>query len=512
MGGREVRNATGPYLYCRPVNVRLDPGAPEASPADLLCIGLFAGEELPGRLAAAPGAGDVDSAFKKLTMLRPSPEARVLVVGLGDGGDFDAERARVAASFAVTQARRYEARTLAWTVPGGESSTAAALTAGTILSAYRFDRFKTAGTDDDEPGTAGAGGPEELVLHGVSDIESAGEIVEVARVAATAANRARDLQNLPANIADPAYLADRAAEIVAVSQGVSLEVIGPEGMEGLGMGGLLAVAAGSAKDPALIVLRYEGNPGGETLGLVGKAVTFDSGGISLKPAATMHEMKMDMSGGAAALEATAAIAELGIAINLLTVLPAVENMPDGRATRPGDVITQMNGMTVEVNNTDAEGRLILADALTWAARQGASPIVDLATLTGAVVTALGSTHAAVIGNDDALAERIAAAGALVGELTWRLPLHPEYRALMKGTVADLTNSASKRKAGTITAAAFLEEFVEDARWAHLDIAGTSWDVGRPYLGNGASGYGVRLLVELARSLAGSPPRDPGPGR
>jgi leucyl aminopeptidase len=212
---------------------------------------------------------------------------------------------------------------------------------------------------------------------------------------------------------------------------------------------------------------------------------------------------MDMSGGAAALEATAAIAELGLAVNLLTVVPAVENMPDGRATRPGDVITQMNGMTVEVNNTDAEGRLILADALTWACRQGAGPIVDLATLTGAVVVALGSTHAAVIGNDDGLAEAIAAAGASVGELVWRLPLHPEYRELMRGTVADMTNSAPKRKAGSITAAAFLEEFVEDAAWAHLDIAGTSWDVGRAYLGNGASGYGVRLLVELATTFAES---------
>lgn len=210
---------------------------------------------------------------------------------------------------------------------------------------------------------------------------------------------------------------------------------------------------------------------------------------------------MDMSGGAAALEATAAVAELGLALNLLTVVPAVENMPGGRATRPGDVITQLNGVTVEVNNTDAEGRLILADALTWAAREGAGRIIDLATLTGAVVVALGSSYAAVIGNDDELIGELQSAGALVGELVWRLPLHPEYRELMKGTVADLTNAAPKRKAGSITAAAFLEEFIEGARWAHIDIAGTAWDVGRPYLGNGPSGYGVRLLVELARSLA-----------
>jgi leucyl aminopeptidase len=483
------------------VHVRLDSGAPEASPADLLCVGLFEGDELPAWLADSPGAGDASTGFKKLTMLRPAPERRVLVVGLGAAADFDAERARVAASFGVTQARRYEAGTLAWEVPGdGGASIAAAIAGGTILSAYRFDRFKT-GTGDEEEETERAPGPSELVLHGVADAEDAAEIVEVASVAATAANRARDLQNLPANIADPAFLAERAAEIAATSEALSVELLGPAEMEELGMGGMLAVAAGSAKDPVLIVLRYAGDPGGETLAIVGKAVTFDTGGISLKPAATMYEMKMDMSGGATALEATAAIAELEVPINLLTVVPSVENMPGGRATRPGDVITQMNGMTVEVNNTDAEGRLILADALTWAARQGAERMVDLATLTGAVVSALGSTHAAVIGTDDELVERIGAVGSLVGELTWRLPLHPEYRQLMAGTIADLTNSAPKRKAGTITAAEFLREFVEDAGWAHLDIAGTSWDVGRPYVGRGPSGYGVRLLVELARSIA-----------
>jgi leucyl aminopeptidase len=215
----------------------------------------------------------------------------------------------------------------------------------------------------------------------------------------------------------------------------------------------------------------------------------------------MQEMKMDMSGGAAALEATAAVAELGLSVNLLTVVPAVENMPGGRATRPGDVITQLNGKTVEVNNTDAEGRLILADALTWAAREGAERIIDLATLTGAAVVALGSTHAAVVATSDELAERIIDAGSTVGELAWRLPLHPEYLELMKGTVADLSNAAPKRKAGTITAAAFLSEFVEDAEWAHLDIAGTAWDVGRPYVGKGPSGYGVRLIVELVRRLS-----------
>ena len=215
----------------------------------------------------------------------------------------------------------------------------------------------------------------------------------------------------------------------------------------------------------------------------------------------MQLMKKDMSGGAAVLEATAAIAELGLPIDVVAVVPAVENMISGSATRPGDIITQLNGKTVEVNNTDAEGRLILADALTWCVRQGAERIVDVATLTGAVVVALGSTYAAVISNDDDWAAEVTAAGDVVGELLWRLPLHPEYKALTKGEVADLTNAAAKRAAGTIYAGSFLEEFVDGVTWAHLDIAGTSWDVGREYVGKGATGFGTRLLVELANRMA-----------
>jgi leucyl aminopeptidase len=197
----------------------------------------------------------------------------------------------------------------------------------------------------------------------------------------------------------------------------------------------------------------------------------------------------------------AAIAELGLALDLVAIVPSTENMPSGTAIKPGDVITQHNGKTVEVNNTDAEGRLILADALAYAVELGAERIVDLATLTGAVTIALGSTYAAVISNDDELADEVLRAGERTGELTWRLPLHPEFKELMKGTVADLSNLASKRKAGTITAAAFLEEFVDEVPWAHVDIAGTAWDVGREYNGSGASGFGVRMLVELVRHLS-----------
>jgi leucyl aminopeptidase len=483
-----------------PVKVSIDSSAASSSPAGLLCIGLFDGDELPEWLADAPGAGDVRTAFKKLTVLRPAGDdnpPRVLAVGLGKRDDFDPERARVAASFGVRQASRYEIEALGWEVPGGETATACAIAGASVLTAYRFDRLKSK-RDPDENGSAG---PKALLLHGV-DGQEAPELVAVATAAAEGANRARDLQSLPANIADPEYLAARARAIAEAHDTITAEVFDAARIAELGMGGLASVGAGSAKEPLMIVLRYEPPEAtGETLAIVGKAVTFDTGGISLKPSASMQEMKMDMSGGAAALEATATIAELGIPLQLLTVVPAVENMPGGNATRPGDVITQLNGRTVEVNNTDAEGRLILADALTWAARNGADRMVDLATLTGAVVVALGSTYAAVAGTDDELADAIVESGRITGELAWRLPMHPEYLELMKGTVADLSNAAPKRKAGSLTATAFLGEFVEGKPWAHIDIAGTSWDVGRAYVGKGPSGYGVRLLVELARNLA-----------
>jgi leucyl aminopeptidase len=481
----DARNQ-GDYPAC---SVRIDCTRQPAAEidSDLVCIGLCEGEELPEELRSARGAADARGGFKKLAILRPDAPERVLVVGLGRREELDPERLRVAAALAVKESRRYRAESISWSVPAidaGES----ALVEGTVMAAYRFDRYRS-GDDEEAPGLG------RLILSGVANPERA----EVARIVAEAANRARELQNLPANVADPGYLVERAHRIATEHDSVTVEVLDRAAMRELGMGGLLAVSAGSAADPALIVLRHQGSGG--RLALVGKAVTFDTGGISLKPAQGMEEMKMDMSGGAVVLEATAAIAELGLDLDLIAAVPAVENMPSGTATRPGDIITQLNGTTVEVNNTDAEGRLILADALTWCARQGAERMIDIATLTGAVVTALGSTHAAVIGNDEELVGSLEAAGRRSGELLWRLPLHPEYAKLMKGTAADLTNSAPKRKAGTITAAAFLERFTEGVNWAHIDIAGTSWDVGREYVGKGATGFGVRLLVEAARSLA-----------
>jgi leucyl aminopeptidase len=477
------------------MKVEVRQSEPNESGADLTVVGLYAGESLPGEIAAAPGAAGAKDGFKKLTLVYPDGSAPILVAGLGEREEVDAERLRIAAALAAKEAGRLEAQSLAWALPdsGDDAATAEALVTGTILGSYRFDLFQSA--DPDEPASARL---ESLTL--LAPPELAG-VAETARVYAEAQNRARDLQSTPANVATPSFLAARAEEIAAGAGAVTVEVFGREQIAAKGMGGLAAVSQGGAEDPRLIVLRYSGGGSGPTLGLVGKGVTFDTGGISLKPGAGMQEMKYDMSGAAAVLEAVAAIAELSLPIDLVAVVPSTENMPSGTAIKPGDIITQYNGKTVEVNNTDAEGRLILADALAYAVELGAERVVDLATLTGAVVIALGSTFAAVVSNDDELAAAVAEAGETSGELTWRLPLHPEFKAMMKGTFADLSNLASKRKAGTITAASFLEEFVGETPWAHVDIAGTAWEVGREYTGNDASGFGVRLLVELARGLA-----------
>ncbi len=463
--------------------------------AELTVIGLYEDGSLPSAIGEVPGTADAKGAFKKSMLLRPGGKARLLVAGLGKREEADAERLRVTAALVAKEAERLEASSIAWALPesGDDDAAAEALVTGTILGSYRFDRFKSADADEPSPPRI-----ESLTLLAPQGVTAA---AETARVYAEAQNRARDLQSTPANVATPSFLAARAEEIATGADAVTVEVFGREEIVAKGMGGLAAVSQGGEEDPRLIVLRYSGGGSGPTLGLVGKGVTFDTGGISLKPGAGMQEMKYDMSGAAAVLEAVAAIAELGLAVELVAVVPSTENMPSGTAIKPGDIITQYNGRTVEVNNTDAEGRLILADALAYAVELGAERIVDLATLTGAVVIALGSTYAAVISNDDELATAVAAAGETSGELTWRLPLHPEFKAMMKGTFADLSNLASKRKAGTITAASFLEEFVDETPWAHVDIAGTAWEVGREYTGNDASGFGVRLLVELARHQA-----------
>ena len=483
---------TGLRIDSPGLEVLTEEGSLREVKADLAAFALHEGDDLPDDVAGAAGAADAKSSFRNLTLLRPDDDRRVLAAGAGPRDAFDRERLRVLAALVSREAGRLGAGSVAWALPDSlpAEEAAEAIVSGTVLADYRFDRYLT--SEDDPPGRV-----QQLTL---ADAGGAGEAAERARIAAEAQNRTRELQNLPANVATPAFLADRAEEIAAEHDSVTVEVLGPADIADRGMGGIEAVSRGSATEPRLIVMRYEGGGAGAPLGLVGKGVTFDSGGISIKPGQGMHEMKMDMSGGAAVIESVGALAELRSPRDVIAVVPATENMPGGSATRPGDIITQYSGRTVEVNNTDAEGRLILADALAYCVELGAEPVVDLATLTGGVIIALGSTYAALISNDDDLARQIELAAERTGDLAWRMPLHPEYKELTKGTVADLANIAPKRKAQTLYAAAFLEEFVDGTPWAHLDIAGVSWDVGREYVGSGATGYGVRLLIELAREL------------
>ena len=469
--------------------------------ADLVAVILPSDGELPDQLRDSAGAGEARGEPKALTLLYPGARRRVLAVGVGPRAELDAEAMRVAGAVAAKRAGALEAARLAWWLPDvHDPEHVGALVEGVVLAGYRFDRYRSRPPDDTPSARI-----ERLVLatRGTDRAPVEAE-ARAALVVAAAANRARELQDLPANALDPEALGARATALAARHARLAAEVLDRAAIEDRGMGGLMGVSAGAAAEPRLIVLRYGGREDGERIGLVGKAVTFDSGGLSIKPAARMHEMKMDMSGGAAVLEAVGAIAELGLELDLVAVVPATENMPGGAAMRPGDIITQANGKTVEVTNTDAEGRLILADALTYCVRDlGADRVVDVATLTGAVVVALGSTYAALISNDDDWAGAVGQAGERSGELAWRLPLHPEYSRLTEGRAADLVNSAMKRKAGTIAAGAFLERFVDGVPWAHLDIAGTAWDTGREYTGTGASGFGVRLLTRLARDLAGA---------
>jgi leucyl aminopeptidase len=451
----------------------------EAS-ADTRVVPVFENEQLDGPLQALVDAGEAKAAPKKTAVFHENGR-RVILVGAGKRDDADAERLRVAAAAAASRAKELGAKGLSWEVPDVAGATTG-IVQGTLLALYSFDTFKSKKDDGN--------GIEELELVGGSDDEAS-----AAQVEAEAQNAARDLQNFPANVATPEFLADRARQL----EGVEVEVFGREEIIERGMGALAAVAQGSHAEPQLIVIRYDGGGGGPHLGFVGKAVTFDTGGISIKPAAKMHEMKFDMSGGAAVIEAMGAIAKLGLPAKVTAVVAATENMPSGHATRPGDIVTARNGVTIEINNTDAEGRLILADGLAYAVEQGAERLVDLATLTGAIVVALGHTYCGYFSNDDDWFAAVDSAGKATGELGWRQPLHPEYEESVKGRYADLQNVSEAREAGSSYAAEFLKRFVDGRPWVHMDIAGTANGMKRNYVGNGASGFGVRTLIELARS-------------
>jgi len=462
--------------------------APIATDADTIAIGVFEGKGVAhdlegGALQALLDSGEARPTFKHLA-LHHGEGKRWLLVGLGSRDAFDPERARVAAAVTHGRARELGAGTLCWELPHHvPDEVAAALVEGTILAGYRFDRYRA--RPDDEPVVL-----DEVVVSAHHDVADA---VHRGAIGARAQNLARELQDTPANDLTPMALAERAREV----GGVEVEVHGREWLTEQGMGALLAVAQGSDHEPALIVGRYDGGDG-PLLALVGKAVTHDTGGLSIKPAAAMHEQKFDMSGGAAVLGALQAIAALELPVRVLAVIGSTENTIGGSAMKPGDIVRATNGLTIEVNNTDAEGRLVLCDCLAYAVAQGAERIVDVATLTGGVVTALGSTYAGLFATDEDLAAAVTAAGEAAGELVWRLPLHPEYDEQVKGRYADLVNSEGRR-AHPIQGASFLKRFVGDVPWAHVDMAGTAHDTGRAYAAKGGTGWGVRLLLELARA-------------
>ncbi|HVF77997.1 MAG TPA: leucyl aminopeptidase [Solirubrobacteraceae bacterium] len=471
---------------------------PQDVDADTVVIGILEGEQVhhdvDGVLNGLVTAGEAKAEHRHLAVTHAAGKRWVLV-GLGTRDELDGERVRIAAAAALGRARELGARRLCWEVPhkvGPQIATA--IVEGTLLCAYRFDRYKSSLPDE-------SAGLQALVVSAHDDLT---DVVGEAEIVARAVNAARNLQNTPANEMAPRHLAD-AARVLGELGGVTVEVEGREGIDRLGMGSFACVARGSHEEPALITLRYdgvgEGGHSGPVLGLVGKAVTFDTGGISIKNANKMFEMKFDMSGGAAVLGAIEAIAELKLPVRIVAVVGATENMPSGHAVKPGDVVTAANGTTIEVINTDAEGRLVLADCLTHAVNQGAERLVDIATLTGAIISALGNTHAGLFSGDDDWAAQVAAAGTATGETVWRLPLHADYAKALDSETADLMNVNETRKAGSSVAAQFLHRFTADVPWAHLDIAGTAWGAGKPYAPKGGSGWGVRLFVELARSMA-----------
>jgi leucyl aminopeptidase len=464
--------------------------------AEMLAVGLFKGqtpEGLGDAAAEVVSSGDFTGKEGETVLLYGQEglgTPRLLLIGLGKRERFDLERLRRVSGTVARRARTLMLREagLSLPVPPGAALREAAQAAaeGARLGLYRFDRHKS-----------GAEHPELETFHLVSDKVDLGQITEAAEIgqkAARGAALARDLANEPSNVATPEYLAQKAREI-AERHGMEVTVLNRAGIEEEGFTGLATVGRSAANEPRFIVLEHRRGGEAPPVVLVGKAVTFDSGGISIKPSAGMENMKFDMSGGAAVLGAMEAVGALGLALNVVALVPATENLPGGDAFKPGDVLTMHSGKTVEIVTTDAEGRLILADALSYARRYEPSAVVDCATLTGACHVALGDHASGLMGNDEDLIAEIQTAGEASGERAWPLPLFDEYTEQIRGDVADIKNSGG-RYGGALTAGAFLKEFA-DYPWAHLDVAGTAYGKkGNAYTPKGATGAPARLLVEF----------------
>lgn len=495
--------------------LRCAPQPAEILDVDTLVLLLFEGEgigahpwaSLDARMGGLLGRvlewGDASGKPFDLTLVHTEGRLaarRIGLLGVGKRGEFDARQARHAAGALVRALRRGSTRSAALVLPDVLSAqqAAQAVAEGALIGFFEPNQYRT---------SAEAADLQRLLIPCTQQEQGAVEAgLAEGCILGEAVNFARMLVNEPGNVLTPRELAERARSLAADSL-LSVEILDPEEQAALGMGALRAVAQGSEEPAQVIVLRYEGTQDGPYLGFVGKGITFDSGGISIKPAERMHLMKDDMSGAAAVLGACKALSRLRPACRVLAVIPACENLPSGRALRPGDIVRSLSGKTIEVINTDAEGRLVLADALTYIQRQGAAHVVDLATLTGGAVVALGNEASALLGRPQDWLDEVRRAADEAGERVWQLPLWREYRDLLKSDIADIKNSGG-RPAQTITGAMFLADFVEEGTaWAHLDIAATAWDEkARPYRAAGPTGVGVRTLVQLARRWAASPPR------
>jgi leucyl aminopeptidase len=470
--------------------------------AGLLAVGLHKGEDAPDdvRSVAQPAlsGGDFSGKEGETVLLYADLAApRLLLVGLGDRSSFTLEKLRRSAASAARKARSLGVREAAFASPSLEGTSAAgaarAAAEGAALGLYRFTRYKTGGKETQNAEPDRELDSFDLVLDD-GDEAAVSRAASVGVTVAAAALLARDLANEPSNTATPEHLAAKAREI-AERYGMEVEVLDREGIEEEGLLGLATVGRSAENEPRFIVLEHR--KGGDTapIVLVGKAVTFDSGGISIKPSSGMEDMKFDMSGGAAVLGAMEAVGALDLPLNVVALVPATENLPGGDAFKPGDVLELHSGKTVEVLSTDAEGRLILADALSYARRYEPAAVVDCATLTGACHVALGDHASGLMGNDDDLIAEVQTAGEATGERAWPLPLFDEYTEQIRGDVADIKNSGG-RYGGALTAGAFLKEFA-DYPWAHLDIAGTAFGKkGNAYTPKGATGVPARLLVEF----------------
>ena len=478
--------------------------------ADLLAVPVFAGTELgPGAeeavaalgapvapLLEARGFTGKAGEVAALPTLGRLPATVLLLVGVGERAKVDAEVLRRAAAAVVRQGRgaRKAATTLPQALPADPAGAVQAVAEGALLAAYRFDKYKQA-----KASANGSRPPAELAtlaLHPGPAVGRDGGLagaLAAGQARATATNLARDLSNEPANALHPADLATAARKLLA-GKGVTVKVKDEKALAAEGFGGIVGVGQGAEHPPRLIELRYAPKGATGEVVLVGKGITFDSGGLSLKPPDSMKTMKTDMSGAAAVLATMSVLADLEVKVPVTGYLASAENMPSGKATRPGDVLTMKNGKTVEVLNTDAEGRLVMADALALGAASKPAAIIDVATLTGACAVALGNRYTGLMANDEALAAELLDAAAEAGEPTWRLPLPPEYRKDIESDLADLKN-VGDRYGGALFAGLFLQEFVDDRPWAHLDIAGPARaESDDGYLSKGSTGVTVRTLL------------------